>query len=96
MNYQEFIESTKLTTPPNHLSLALTALWYDLKGNWDRAHDFADSDYGPECCWVHAYLHRVEGDRFNAGYWYKRARKDFPTQTLEEERTAMIKELLVG
>ena len=94
MTLQEFIKTTQLTNPPEGLSLALKALWYDVKGNWDRAHDFADSEHNPHNNWVHAYLHRVEGDRFNANYWYQRAGKDFPLVSLQAERDAIIEALL--
>jgi hypothetical protein len=94
MTFKEFINSTHADVPPAGLHSSLIALWYDLKGNWDRAHDFADSEHNPENNWVHAYLHRVEGDDFNAGYWYRKAGKSFPRQSLEAEREAIIRELL--
>ncbi len=75
MTLHEFRESVKLQTPPAPLSLALAGLWWDAKGNWDNAHESAQQDEGPAGSWVHAYLHRKEGDIANAGYWYRRAGK---------------------
>ena len=58
--------------PPASLHLALKALWWDAKGDWNKAHECAQGDEGdPSCDWVHAYLHRKEGDASNAGYWYR-------------------------
>jgi hypothetical protein len=64
-----------LTKPAPGLgsSLALQALWWDAKGDWDRAHECAQGDESAEAAWVHAYLHRKEGDAGNAAYWYRRA-----------------------
>jgi hypothetical protein len=60
-------------------------LWRDAHGDWDAAHDLAQSDEGGAGDWVHAYLHRKEGDDGNAAYWYRRARRPFPRGTLDEE-----------
>jgi hypothetical protein len=62
-----------LTRPPTHLSLALQGLWQDLQGDWERAHECAQDDHSPAGAWVHAYLHRKEGDLGNARYWYRQA-----------------------
>ena len=62
MDINEFRESTKDTTPPEGLSVALQGLWWDAKGDWDKAHESAQKDEGPDGAWVHAYLHRKEGD----------------------------------
>jgi hypothetical protein len=62
-------------SPPEELSICLQALWWDSKGDWDRAHEIAQDAGSREGDWVHAYLHRVEGDLGNAGYWYSRAGK---------------------
>lgn len=62
-------------TPPKGLSVYLQALWWDSKGDWDRAHEIAQDAGSREGDWIHAYLHRVEGDLANAGYWYSRAGK---------------------
>ncbi len=85
MTLQEFHHSTVHDDPPKELSLALTALWWDAKGAWTKAHESAQQDEGPAGSWVHAYLHRKEGDSSNAGYWYERAGKTPARGSLEEE-----------
>lgn len=57
----------------------LKALTLEKEGNWDLAHRIIQSYYSREACWIHAYLHRVEGDRANAGYWYSQAEKMMPS-----------------
>jgi hypothetical protein len=81
-------------TPPRDLKPALVALWHDAKGDWDAAHRVAqdiDDDTG---AWVHAYLHRKEGDASNAAYWYRRAGKPVAGVSLEEEWAAIATALL--
>ena len=82
--------------PPAGLSKALQAMWLARAGMWDEAHDLCQQVAGPAGAWVHAYLHRVESDLGNAGYWYGIAGKTQPQaqQGLEEEWRAMVKELL--
>jgi hypothetical protein len=75
MNLQEFHDSLQRVDPPAELSLALAGLWWDAKGDWAKAHESAQQDKGQNGAWVHAYLHRKEGDPANAGYWYQRANK---------------------
>ena len=70
---------------PEQLSMPLQALWHDGKGDWKTAHDLIDHLDDRAAAHVHAYLHRKEGDLWNAGYWYKRAGKSVPDQSLEEE-----------
>ena len=94
MTLQEFRESLKHDQPPRELSLALAGLWWDAKGNWTRAHESAQQDGGPAGSWVHAYLHRKEGDSSNAGYWYSRAGKPKERGSLEEEWNAITSALL--
>jgi hypothetical protein len=65
-----FKESLKGVAPPEGLTPALQALWWDGKGDWDKAHHCVDSEDGKDAARVHAYLHRKEGDQANAGYWY--------------------------
>lgn len=84
MTLQEFRESLAAAEPPRRLGFALTGLWWDAKGNWTRAHESAQQDEGPDGAWVHAYLHRKEGDTSNAQYWYGRAEK-LPAGTLAQE-----------
>ena len=76
-----------LVEPPG--SAPLAALWWAAKGDWTRAHEAAQSDDGAEAAWVHAYLHRVEGDLPNARYWYRRAGKPEGTGALDDEWAAI-------
>lgn len=79
---------------PSSLSAPLQALWQDAQGDWERAHELAQSAASAEGNWIHAYLHRKEGDLGNAGYWYARARRVMPTGSLEDEWTEIAAELL--
>ncbi len=85
MNFNDFKSSLNQDFPPQHLSAELKALWYDGKGNWNKAHNVAQEIQNLDGAWIHAYLHRKEGDLFNAGYWYSKAKKAMPTIDLEEE-----------
>ena len=73
----------------------LAALWWAARGEWDRAHEAAQADKGKDAAWVHAYLHRVEGDGENAGYWYARAGKPVATGPLDAEWEAIAAALTV-
>jgi len=90
MTFLDFKESLQDTNPPLNLSPNLTALWHDGKGDWNSAHDLADGNPYPEADWVHAYLHRKEGDDWNANYWYRRAGKTMPKLSLTEEWEALV------
>jgi hypothetical protein len=94
MNLAEFQDSQSQSTPPSDLSLALQALWFDAKGDWNKAHELAQTDGGPSGDWVHAYLHRKEGDISNARYWYVQAGKPVYSGSLEEEWVAISEALL--
>lgn len=85
ITFEYFKNSLKRELPPPTLSPALKSLWYDAKGNWDQAHKIADDLGGNDGNWVHAYLHRKEGDTWNADYWYRRAGKTSPSVSLKEE-----------
>ncbi len=89
-----FAASVADATPPAGLNGPLEGLWWAAKGDWERAHKIVQDDEGREAAWVHAYLHRVEGDLPNAGYWYRRAGKPVASASLEAEWTAMVGELL--
>lgn len=93
MDVETFKRSLAGDTPPEGLSVALQALWQDAKGEWAEAHRLAQSDKSAAGAWVHAYLHRVEGDLANAGYWYRRAGKPPAANPLEQEREAIIRAL---
>ncbi len=82
MELNTFKDSLTLPHPPDGLSLALQALWWDAKGDWDKAHECAQARDDAAGMSVHAYLHRKEGDQSNAGYWYRRCRKPPATVTL--------------
>jgi hypothetical protein len=75
MTLAQFRASLADAHPPRELGLALAGLWWDAKGDWNRAHESAQQDEGAAGAWVHAYLHRKEGDLPNAQYWYRRAGK---------------------
>jgi hypothetical protein len=95
MNLQGFKATLALKAPPEGLSGALTALWWDAKGDWHKAHEFAQRvEDDRDGQWVHAYLHRREGDLSNAGYWYKRAGKPAASTSLEAEWEAIARALL--
>ncbi|KAA0989341.1 hypothetical protein [Dyadobacter aurulentus] len=91
MTYTQFQESLTLKIPPTGISELLKALWYDAKGDWEAAHDIAQSAEGTrEYDRLHAYLHRVEGDTWNAGYWYRRAGAEVFKGSLEDEREYLV------
>src|SRR5207248_6950137 len=94
MTLEEFRNSLSQDQPPRELSLALAGLWWDAKGNWTQAHESAQQDEGPAGSWVHAYLHRKEGDSSNAGYWYRQADKPPAQSSLEQEWIEIAKSLL--
>ena len=95
MDLATFTASLADSTPPSALSAPLGALWHAARGERDEAHAIAQQREGdPAHDWVHAHLHRVEGDLGNAGYWYRRAGKPMPTGDLASEREAIIAALL--
>jgi hypothetical protein len=85
VDIEAFRESLKAKTPPANLSGPVEALWRAARGEWDAAHALVQDDEGREAAWVHAYLHRVEGDPGNAGYWYRRAGKPVAGGPLDGE-----------
>lgn len=94
MSFAEFQASLAQTNPPVGLSPALGGLWQDAKGDWDAAHRCVQDDDSAEAAWVHAYLHRKEGDPSNAAYWYGRARQPVAEVSLADEWTAIAQVLL--
>jgi len=94
MNFEEFRRSMTADRPPEDLSLALAALWWDAKGDWGKAHEWAQQDEGAAGAWVHAYLHRKEGDLSNAGYWYRRAGRPQANVSLDEEWAGIVTSLI--
>ena len=86
MTYDQFKSSLSQTEPPQGISVILQALWYDANKNWEAAHDIAQSQEGTKAFdRLHAYLHRVEGDTWNAGYWYRRAGAEVFKGSLKDE-----------
>lgn len=94
MDLDAFRRSLDGQTPPAGLSVQLEALWWTAKGDWDRAHRIVQEDEGREAAWVHAHLHRVEGDLGNAAYWYRRAGKPAEAGALQAEWDAICRRLL--
>jgi len=95
MNVTDFTASLDRPRPPKELLLPLRALWWDAKGDWNKAHECAQAnEQDPPNQWVHAYLHRKEGDQSNAEYWYRRCGRKPSKASLEEEWRAIVRELL--
>ena len=93
MTLTEFNLTLEGTLPPA-VSPALVALWHDAKGDWQRAHEVAQDVEDTTGAWVHAYLHRKEGDESNAAYWYRRAGKPVERGPLAAEWTKIVSALL--
>ena len=94
MDPTEFRATTEAAEPPAGLSLPLQTLWWEAKGDWQRAHACAQEDTTADGALVHAYLHRVEGDLSNAGGWYRRSGRPPATGPVAEEWTALAREFL--
>jgi hypothetical protein len=85
MVFEEFRSTLSADNPPEDMSPLLTALWWDAKGDWAKSHEIAQEIESPDAAWVHAYLHRKDGDEANAEYWYRRAGKPRSRDTLDAE-----------
>lgn len=94
LDFDTFIESLKDNEPPRGVHDVFNALWWARKGDWDRAHRLVMRGSGKECAWVHALLHRTEGDLDNARYWYARAGRPQATGDLNAEWEAILIALL--
>jgi hypothetical protein len=94
MTLPEFKSSLNEQNPPEVLSTQLEALWYDGKGDWKSAHNLADGPSDKLSARVHAYLHRKEGDIWNADYWYRRSGETRPEISLEEEWEMLVDRIL--
>ena len=94
MTPSAFKRSLSEKKPPDALPPALTALWWAGHDDWDRAHKIVMDEGGADCAWVHAYLHRKEGDLSNAGYWYGRAGKPQCHIPLEGEWAEIVRDLV--
>ncbi len=95
MSFADFLKSsTADPAPPAGLAPALQALWQDARGNWDDAHALAQAAGDADGAWVHAYLHRKEGDLGNASYWYRRAGRPVAQGELRAEWEQIARALL--
>jgi hypothetical protein len=81
----ELLATIRDDTPPSGLAPLVRALWLDARGDWEGAHQIAQDDDGREAAWVHAYLHRKEGDSSNAAYWYRQAAQPIANASLDDE-----------
>lgn len=94
MTLADFKSSLSQSQPPEGLSTLLQALWYEGKDSWEQAHNIVQDIPSTEGSWVHAYLHRKEGDQGNAAYWYRRAGKPVPRVSLDQEWEQIVSALL--
>jgi len=94
MTLAEFKRAVATPKPPAGLAPTLEALWWAAKGDWDKAHAIVMKQEGRDAAWVHAYLHRVEGDLDNAGYWYRQAERPAASEPLEAEWDAIAAALI--
>ena len=94
MNLSLFKESLSGNEPPQNSPVYLIALWHDAKGEWDKAHELIQDVEDKNASWIHAYLHRKEGDAGNAGYWYSRAGKKRYVGSLDKEWEEIVAALI--
>jgi hypothetical protein len=94
VNVATFKSSLANVAPAPDLVPPLIALWWAGKGDWDKAHAVVMKEHNKDAAWVHAYLHRVEGDLGNAGYWYRQAGRPTATDALDIEWTRIVAALL--
>ncbi len=95
MTLKEFQKSLLSPSPPINLSSYFQSLWYDEKGNWQKAHNIIQDIEDKTAAWIHAYLHRKEGDIGNADYWYTKAGRKRPAISLKDEWKEIVNTLLV-
>ena len=94
MSVADFKASLSGAAPAPEFDAPLAALWWAAKGRWDEAHKIVQDEATADAAWVHAYLHRVEGDLGNAGYWYRKAHKPVASDPLETEWERIVSTLL--
>ncbi|HVG13707.1 MAG TPA: hypothetical protein VM935_02065 [Chitinophagaceae bacterium] len=94
MTFHQFNESLSDDIPSPGSSVYLQSLWFDGKGDWEKAHELIQDLSDKKAAWIHAYLHRKEGDIWNADYWYRKAGKQRPSCSLEEEWKGLAEDLL--
>ncbi len=96
MDVARFKLSLSQHAPPEGLEPALDGLWWAAKGDWDRAHKIVQDEESKDAAWVHAYLHRVEGDPANARYWYRQAGRSAHSSALDKEWSEIVATLLAA
>ena len=94
MNLSEFKDSLSTGHPPSAASVYAKAMWYDGRNDWNKAHELIQDLADKNAAWIHAYLHRKEGDIWNADYWYAKAGKKRPTVSLPDEWEQIVTALL--
>lgn len=94
MTFTTFVQSVQSDTPPAGISPLLEAMWYDAKGDWEGAHEIVQDLASADAAWIHAYLHRKEGDASNAGYWYRRAGRPVASSSLNDEWAQICRALI--
>jgi hypothetical protein len=94
MTFEQFTSSLSSPNPPSGISVYLQSLWHDGKNDWEKAHETIQDVADKTAAWIHAYLHRKEGDVFNANYWYNRAGRRMPGYSLQQEWEEITKEML--
>ncbi len=92
--FDDFVKTIKNDSPAEDISLYLKALWYDANADWEASHNIVQDLNDNNASWIHAYLHRKEGDSFNADYWYNKAGKSRPAGTFKEEWDNLVKYFL--
>jgi hypothetical protein len=94
MTLTDFEKTLSRNTPPDNIDPLLAALWHERKGDWESAHNIAQDIHTRDGSWIHAYLHRVEGDQGNASYWYHRAGQPVPQVSTTKEWENLVTEFL--
>jgi hypothetical protein len=94
MTLEEFRSTLSDPIEPQGISKNLLALWLDANGKWHEAHDIVQMTGGYDGDWIHAYLHRKEGDVSNSGYWYSRIGRSRPSHSLDDEWEELVRYLL--
>ncbi len=96
MTIIQWQDSLKQQNPPKELNNIQKSLWYISKGNWDKAHSIVQFIFSKNAAWVHAFIHRVEGDNANANFWYRNAGKEFPNTDQKQEYNQLVETLVLN
>ncbi len=94
MTVQQLHHSLAASEPPAGANVYVQSLWYDAKGDWEKSHSLIQDVNNDAAAWIHAYLHRKEGDLSNADYWYRRAGRKRPDLSLHAEWEQLAEALL--